>query len=90
LDSSRGACLNLELLLSSAKGLDCFDYDPALRHAPSATTCEAVGEAYSLIRLRASPARSAAPALEAEEIMTTDGRHFTAPKLLHRPAVTLI
>jgi uncharacterized protein len=99
-----------------------------------------VGEAYSLIRLRASPARSAAPALkvlewatesgvdmvltsghdhlratailrghgdlrlsyvdavvlavaealEVEEVMTTDGRHFTAVKLRNRPAVTLI
>jgi predicted nucleic acid-binding protein len=31
-----------------------------------------------------------AEALEVEEVMTTDGRHFIAVKLRSRPAVTLI
>jgi len=104
------------------------------------TAWEAVGEAYTVIRLRASPAGSAAAAvrvlewatesgvdlaltsqkdhlraaailrghsalrlsyvdalllalaeaLEVEEIMTTDGRHFATVKLRGRPTVTLV
>jgi predicted nucleic acid-binding protein len=104
------------------------------------TAWEAVSEAYTVIRLCASPARSAAAAvrvlewatesgvdlaltsqkdhlraaailrghralrlsyvdalllalaeaLEVEEIMTTDGRHFAAVKLRGRPTVTLV